>query len=239
MADADPYQVQRDAMVDRQIAAMGVGDAGVLAAMRKVPRHAFVPDWLRDAAYSDGPLPIGEGQTISQPYIVAYMTEALRLRGGEHVLEIGTGSGYAAAVLAEIAGDVVTVERLAELAAGARATLDRLGCRNIEVVVGDGTLGWPPAAPYDAIVVAAHHDSRARPEPPLRRKGAPRDPRFSLRAPRPCRASARGTARGRSPRSAGAASPASRRGAPPRRGSSRGSGATCCRPPPRTSSRRC
>jgi protein-L-isoaspartate(D-aspartate) O-methyltransferase len=155
MADADPWQAQRHAMVDRQIAAMGVVNPAVLAAMRKVPRHEFVPDWLKDAAYADGPLPIGEGQTISQPYIVAYMTEALRLHGGEHVLEIGTGSGYAAAVLAEIAGDVVTVERLAELAAGARATLDRLGYGNIEVVVGDGTLGWPPAAPYDAIVVAA------------------------------------------------------------------------------------
>ncbi len=155
MADADPYQAQRQAMVDRQIAAMGVGDPAVLAAMRKVPRHAFVPDWLRDAAYNDGPLPIGDGQTISQPYIVAYMIEALRLRGGEHVLEIGTGSGYAAAVVAEIAGDVVTVERLAELADRARATLDRLGYRNIEVVVGDGTLGWPAAAPYDAIVVTA------------------------------------------------------------------------------------
>ena len=155
MADADPNQAQRHAMVDRQIAAMGVGDPAVLAAMRKVPRHEFVPDWLRDAAYNDGPLPIGEGQTISQPYIVAYMIEALRLRGGEHVLEIGAGSGYAAAVLAEIAGDVVTVERLAELADRARATLGRLGYRNIDVVVGDGTLGWPPAAPYDAIVVTA------------------------------------------------------------------------------------
>jgi protein-L-isoaspartate(D-aspartate) O-methyltransferase len=155
MAESDTYTARRDEMVDDQIAAMGVRDARVLAAMRKVPRHEFVPEWLQDAAYIDGPLPIGEGQTISQPYIVAHMTEALLLKGGEHVLEIGTGCGYAAAVLAEIAADVVTVERLATLAAQARATLQRLGYRNIEVVVGDGTLGWSPSAPYDVIVVTA------------------------------------------------------------------------------------
>jgi protein-L-isoaspartate(D-aspartate) O-methyltransferase len=152
---SDPFTVQRDDMVDRQIAAMGVTDTKVLAAMRKVPRHEFVPGWLKDAAYRDGPLPIGENQTISQPYVVAHMTEALQLRGGERVLEIGTGSGYAAAVLAEIAGEVFTVERIAALAAQARAVLERLGYANIHVVVGDGTLGWPEAAPYDAIVVTA------------------------------------------------------------------------------------
>jgi protein-L-isoaspartate(D-aspartate) O-methyltransferase len=152
---SDPFTAQRDDMVDHQIAAMGTSDAKVLAAMRKVPRHAFVPDWLKDSAYNDGPLPIGEGQTISQPYVVAHMTEALQLRGGERVLEIGTGSGYAAAVLAEIAAEVFTVERLPLLAAPARATLERLGYRNVQVIDGDGTLGWPAAAPYDAIVVAA------------------------------------------------------------------------------------
>ncbi|HJQ61053.1 MAG TPA: protein-L-isoaspartate(D-aspartate) O-methyltransferase [Vineibacter sp.] len=142
-------------MVEQQIAARGVRDARVLAAMRKVPRHEFVPEAQRAQAYSDGPLPIGDGQTISQPYIVAHMAEALLLAGGEHVLEIGAGSGYAAAVLAEIAREVITVERIAPLAVQARATLQRLGYANVEVVIGDGTLGWPPAAPYDAIVVAA------------------------------------------------------------------------------------
>jgi protein-L-isoaspartate(D-aspartate) O-methyltransferase len=155
MTDSDPYAVRRADMVTHQIAGMGVRDPKVLAAMRKVPRHEFVPERLKDAAYNDGPLPIGEGQTISQPYIVAHMTEALLLKGGEHVLEIGTGCGYAAAVLAEIAASVVTIERIAVLAAQARATLQRLGYSNIEVVVGDGTLGWPSAAPYDAIVVTA------------------------------------------------------------------------------------
>ncbi|MCW5747053.1 MAG: protein-L-isoaspartate(D-aspartate) O-methyltransferase [Alphaproteobacteria bacterium] len=152
---SDPYAAQRDEMVDRQIAARGVSDARVLAAMRKVARHEFVPDHLKPDAYGDGPLPIGEGQTISQPYIVALMTEALLLQGGEHVLEIGTGSGYAAAVLAEIAADVVTIERIAPLAAQARTVLQRLGYANVKVEVGDGTLGWPAAAPYDAIVVTA------------------------------------------------------------------------------------
>lgn len=151
----DPFVAQRNDMVDHQIAAMGIEDAQVLAAMRKVPRHAFVPERLTDVAYADGPLPIGDGQTISQPYVVAHMTEALQLRGGEHILEIGTGSGYAAAVLAEIAADVVTVERLPVLAAQARARLEQLGYRNVQVADGDGTLGWSPAAPYDAIVVSA------------------------------------------------------------------------------------
>jgi protein-L-isoaspartate(D-aspartate) O-methyltransferase len=134
---------------------MGVRDLQVLAVLRKVPRHEFVPASVRDAAYDDGPLPIGEGQTISQPFIVATMTEAAQLRGGERVLEIGTGSGYGAAVLAEIAQHVVSIERIASLAERARATLARLGYRNVDVVVGDGTLGWPAAAPYDAILVTA------------------------------------------------------------------------------------
>lgn len=151
----DSYRSLRDEMVDQQIVARGVRDPRVLAAMRKVPRHEFVPEDLRESAYEDGPLPIGEGQTISQPLIVASMTEAAQLRGGERVLEIGTGSGYGAAVLAEIADEVFTIECIESLATNARATLDRLGYRNIEVLVGDGTLGWPAAAPYDAILVTA------------------------------------------------------------------------------------
>jgi protein-L-isoaspartate(D-aspartate) O-methyltransferase len=154
MDTTDPYPSRRGEMVDL-IARMGVRDTRVLEVLRKVPRHEFVPESLRESAYDDGPLPIGEGQTISQPFIVAYMTEAAQLRGGERVLEIGTGSGYGAAVLAEIAGHVVTIERIASLAERARATLERLGYRNVEVVVGDGTLGWPASAPYDAIVVTA------------------------------------------------------------------------------------
>jgi len=123
--------------------------------MSRVAREVFVPRALQGAAYEDRPLPIGEGQTISQPYIVAAMTDALRLRGGENVLEIGTGSGYGAAILAQIAGTVHTVERIAVLSQRARAILRKLGCRTIHVVEGDGTLGWPDAAPYDAIVVTA------------------------------------------------------------------------------------
>ena len=155
MAETDSNASKRDEMVDLQIAGRGVRDDRVLEAMRKVPRHEFVPEDLREAAYEDGPLPIGEGQTISQPFIVAYMAEAARLEGGERVLEIGTGSGYGAAVLAEIAAEVVTIECIAVLATRARATLERLGYRNVEVLVGDGTLGWPASAPYDAIIVTA------------------------------------------------------------------------------------
>jgi protein-L-isoaspartate(D-aspartate) O-methyltransferase len=154
MSAPDAFAASRDEMVD-QIAAMGVRDARVLDVMRRVPRHEFVRAGERQAAYADAPLPIGEGQTISQPFIVAFMTEAALLRGGERVLEIGTGSGYGAAVLAEIAARVVTIERIASLAERARETLARLGYRNVEVVVGDGTLGWPDAAPYDAILATA------------------------------------------------------------------------------------
>ena len=140
----------RAEMVQRNIAARGVRDELVLGAMRKVPRELFLPNSLREFAYEDSPLPIGGEQTISQPYIVAFMTEALMLRGGEKVLEIGAGSGYAAAVLSEIAADVYTVERLGRL-----ATLADLGYDNVCVLHGDGTRGWPEHAPYDAIVVAA------------------------------------------------------------------------------------
>jgi protein-L-isoaspartate(D-aspartate) O-methyltransferase len=145
----------REHMVEKQIAARGVRSKIVLDAMRKVPREAFLPERLREFAYEDSPLPIAAGQTISQPYIVALMTEALDLEGGENVLEIGTGSGYAAAVLAEIAADVYTVERIGQLAEKAASTLQDLGYSNVHVMHGDGTLGWAAAAPYDAIIVAA------------------------------------------------------------------------------------
>jgi protein-L-isoaspartate(D-aspartate) O-methyltransferase len=146
---------QRRRMVEQQIAARGVRSERVLEAMRTVPREAFLPPDLREFAYEDSPLPIAEGQTISQPYIVALMTEALCLEGGEKVLEIGTGSGYAAAVLARIAGDVYTVERIGQLAEKAASTLAGLGYGNVHCLHGDGTRGWPDHAPYDAIIVAA------------------------------------------------------------------------------------
>jgi protein-L-isoaspartate(D-aspartate) O-methyltransferase len=146
---------ERQYMVDRQIRARGVTDARVLAAMADVPREAFVSPELAELAYDDRPLPIESGQTISQPYIVALMTEALRLRGDETVLEIGTGSGYAAAVLSRVVKQVYTIERHAELAEIARDRLAALGYRNVDVRCGDGTLGWPERAPFDAIVVTA------------------------------------------------------------------------------------
>jgi protein-L-isoaspartate(D-aspartate) O-methyltransferase len=142
-------------MVRYQVQARGVRDARVLAAMRKVPREEFIPEGLREFAYEDSPLPIAADQTISQPYIVAFMVEALALAGGEKVLEIGAGSGYAAAVLGEIAGRVFTIERIEELAEGARSVLERLGYHNVSVRHGDGTRGWPEEAPFDAIVVTA------------------------------------------------------------------------------------
>ena len=145
----------RKEMVERDIAARGVCDELVLDAMRKVPRELFLPENLREFAYEDAPLPIAGDQTISQPYIVAFMAEALMLKGGEKILEIGAGSGYAAAVLSEIATDVYTVERLGQLADKAAATLADLGYNNVHVLHGDGTRGWPEHAPYDAIVVAA------------------------------------------------------------------------------------
>jgi protein-L-isoaspartate(D-aspartate) O-methyltransferase len=155
MADSVDYEHLRREMVERQIAARGVSSQAVLAAMRKVQRESFVPAHLAEYAYRDMPLPIDEGQTISQPYIVAFMIDALGLRGGERVLEVGTGSGYAAAVLAEIAGEVYTIERHAQLAQTALERLARCGYRNVHVRHGDGTAGWPEAAPFDAIVVAA------------------------------------------------------------------------------------
>jgi protein-L-isoaspartate(D-aspartate) O-methyltransferase len=145
----------RERMVQHQIVGRGVQDPAVLSAMRKVPREAFVPRHLARRAHADEPLPIGGGQTISQPYIVALMTEALRLRPEDRVLEIGTGSGYAAAVLAEIAAEVYTIERLAGLAEPARQRLAERGYANVRVRHGDGSLGWAEHAPYDAIVVTA------------------------------------------------------------------------------------
>lgn len=152
----NPYLEARERMVRDQIAGRGVHDSRVLDAMRHVPREAFVPEECRPAAYSDQPLAIGEGQTISQPYIVAAMLEALGLQGGERVLEIGTGSGYGAAVLAHIARAVHSIERIPALARSARETLRRLGYGSVDVIEGDGTLGWDRAAPYDAIVATAH-----------------------------------------------------------------------------------
>jgi protein-L-isoaspartate(D-aspartate) O-methyltransferase len=151
---ADLSQARRD-MVAHQILERGVRSDAVARAMREVPREEFTGEQMREFAYEDSPLPIGEGQTISQPYIVAYMTEALELEGSERVLEVGTGSGYAAAVLGRIAAKVYTIERHPSLARTARATLERLGYDNVQVLEGDGTRGWPQAAPYEAIVVAA------------------------------------------------------------------------------------
>ena len=147
--------LERDRMVAGEIAARGVEDPLVLEAMRAVPREDFVPAALAEYAYEDGPLPIGHGQTISQPYIVAVMTAAARVRPGDRVLEIGTGSGYGAAVLSEIAGEVYTVERIEGLADSARDRLAALGYGNVHVRCGDGTLGWAEHAPYDAIIVTA------------------------------------------------------------------------------------
>jgi len=146
---------ERERMVEAQVIARGVTDARVIDAMRRVPRHVFVDEALRDRAYGDHPLPIGEGQTISQPYIVGHMTELLRLEGREKVLEVGTGSGYQAAVLSELAARVCTIERIPRLASRARETLEALGIRNVWVRAGNGTLGWPDQAPFDRILVTA------------------------------------------------------------------------------------
>jgi protein-L-isoaspartate(D-aspartate) O-methyltransferase len=154
--DAPPggWAALRRRMAD-DLARMGIRDPRVLAAFAKVPRHLFVPEGERAFAYADGPLSIGRGQTISQPYMVAAMTEALGLAGGERVLEVGTGSGYQCAILAELAREVVTVERIAELSARAGEAIRGLGYDNVTLVVGDGTLGAPEHAPFDAVMVTA------------------------------------------------------------------------------------
>jgi len=145
----------RARMVEHQLRRRGIADERVLAAMARVPRELFVPESLREHAYEDGALPIGHGQTISQPYMVATICELMELEGPERVLDVGTGSGYQAAVLAELAAHVVTIERIPELAAGARRSLAEAGYGNVEVRVGDGSLGVPDRAPFDAIAVAA------------------------------------------------------------------------------------
>ena len=150
-ATAEP----RERMVREQIAGRGIRDPRVLAAMAKVPRHELVPEDVRAHAYEDRPLPIGFDQTISQPFVVAYMTEQLRLGGDERVLEVGTGSGYQAAVLAELAREVWSIEIVAPLGERARADLARLGYRNVHIRIGDGYRGWPEQAPFDAIIVTA------------------------------------------------------------------------------------
>jgi protein-L-isoaspartate(D-aspartate) O-methyltransferase len=155
---ATTFEKSRALMVDEQIAARDIKNPVVLDAMRRVPRHEFVPEPLRGSAYADSPLPIGHDQTISQPYIVAYMTEALELDRSHRVLEIGTGSGYQAAVLGEIATEVYTIEIVAPLAEGARAILKQLGYDNVHVRTGNGYLGWPEEAPFDRVIVTAAPD---------------------------------------------------------------------------------
>lgn len=149
------FEAARRRMVDEQILARGLRDQRVLEAMAKVPRERFVPAELRHRAYDDCPLPIGHGQTISQPYIVALMAAMLMLKPDDRVLEVGAGSGYAAAVLAELAGEIFTIERHEALAQRAQRDLAALGCASVSVRAGDGSLGWPEAAPFDAILVSA------------------------------------------------------------------------------------
>jgi len=155
---ADRFAAAREQMVAHQIAARGVADARVLAAMRAVPRHLFVPAGSEDEAYDDRPVPIGHGQTISQPYIVAFMTELAEVKPTHRVLEIGTGSGYQAAVLSRLAASVYTIEIVEPLARRARAVLTSMGCANVATRIGDGYGGWPEMAPFDAIVVTAAPD---------------------------------------------------------------------------------
>ena len=150
-------------MVERQLKARDIKDERVLAAMGKVPREVFVPPQSRAASYEDGPLPIGYDQTISQPYIVAFMTEQLRLKPRDRVLEIGTGSGYQAAILAELVSEIYSVEIVEPLAKNAEATLQRLGYKNVHVKIGDGYKGWPEAAPFDAIIVTCAPDKVPQP----------------------------------------------------------------------------
>ncbi|OPY18759.1 MAG: Protein-L-isoaspartate O-methyltransferase [Syntrophus sp. PtaB.Bin075] len=151
----DRFQKQRLRMVDTQIRARGVLNPRILEAMSRIPRHLFVEEALADQAYNDNPLPIGDMQTISQPYIVSLMTDALDLKGREKVLEIGTGSGYQTALLAELADQVFSIERIASLANNARRILDQLGYYNVAIRIGDGTYGWKEESPFDAILVTA------------------------------------------------------------------------------------
>lgn len=150
-------------MVSEQISARGIADKRVLEAFLKVPRHLFIPEAVQGSSYADYPVPIGECQTISQPYIVALMTETLRLKGNEKVLEVGTGSGYQAAILAELTGEVYSIERLEALKERAQKILAQLGYSNIRIRSGDGTMGWPEEAPFERIVVTAATPSIPRP----------------------------------------------------------------------------
>ena len=159
----DQYAAAREQMVAQQIQVRGVLDPRVLAAMRKVSRHFFIPKHLWDQAYNDYPLPIGEDQTISQPYIVALMTEILEVKETDRILEIGTGSGYQAAILAELAAQVFSIDRMGDLASRAKALLDSLGYKNLQIRVGDGTLGWPEEMPFDGIIVTAGAPKVPRP----------------------------------------------------------------------------
>src|SRR6266540_4914232 len=152
------FGTKRQRMVQQQLMTRGINDARVLAAMAKVPREEFVPPESRAASYEDGPLPIGYGQTISQPYIVAFMTEQLRPKPTDRVLEVGTGSGYQAAILAELVSEVYSIEIVEPLAKNAEATLQRLGYKNVHVKAGDGYKGWPEAGPFDAIIVTCAPD---------------------------------------------------------------------------------
>ena len=154
----DTKMKSREEMVRNQLVAEGITNAAVLEAMTEVPRHEFVPEALRPHAYADGPLPIGHGQTISQPFIVAYMTQALELSKEDTVLEVGTGSGYQAAILGKLAKEVYTIEIVPPLAESARNILAKLGFQNVHVKLGDGYLGWPEAAPFDAIIVTCAPD---------------------------------------------------------------------------------
>lgn len=163
MAQLDPYWQLRERMVDEQLAGRDIRDRRVLEALRTVPRHRFVPPDAAELAYLDSPLPIGFRQTISQPYIVALMSQLLRLRGDEILLEVGTGSGYQAAVLSRLARRVHTIERIPELAEEARQALDAIGVDNVEVHVADGSAGLPEAAPFDGILVAAAAPKAPRP----------------------------------------------------------------------------
>jgi len=153
--DEEQYLRARQRMVERQIEARGITDPRILRAMKEIPRHLFVPDTYRSAAYDDGPLPIGHGQTISQPFIVALMTDMLEIGPDDRVLEIGAGSGYQAAILGRLAREVITIERLPDIAALARRNLERVGVSNVTVVEANGTLGYAEGAPYQGIIVTA------------------------------------------------------------------------------------
>src|SRR5438093_6367096 len=160
---APEFAAQRQRMVERQLNGRGIKDERVLAAMGKVPREVFVPPQSRAASYEDGPLPIGYDQTISQPYIVAFMTEQLRPKPSDRVLEIGTGSGYQAAILAELVSEIYSIEIVEPLAKNAEAALQRLGYKNVHVKAGDGYKGWPEAGPFDAVIVTCAPDKVPQP----------------------------------------------------------------------------